>query len=143
MIVSGRWVCFNCKTDGQPMYETNAAGQRIKIKLGVTMRALKVYRKGRFGGKGKLVGEATVCQNCYDLGHNKVPFGSFNGYIPAPKPMPPEIAKKLEEAKRKAELGLLKPLPLQPKSPPSSPASSSQVVPPSPSPDPKYKPQEK
>jgi hypothetical protein len=112
MKVAGIWVCFNCKTQGQPVYD-KVEGKVVRVKPGVTMRHLEVRRPGKFGGKGKVVAEANVCQNCYDLGFNKVPVGGFNGYIPAPKELSPEMKKALEIAKekqRKAEEQLANPV---------------------------------
>lgn len=119
MNVSGIWVCFNCRTRGNPEYDT-VDGKQVRTKPGVTMRHLEVRRPGKYGGKGKVVAEATVCQHCYDLGFNKVPVGGFNGYVPKSKELPPEIREFLKKKQAEAEAQVAKPLyPLSSK-PPSS-----------------------
>jgi hypothetical protein len=79
--ISGKWVCFNCKTDGLPIKGRTKSGEITVLKPGVNMRKLEVRRAGKFGGKGKIVAEAYVCQTCYNQGNTKVPLG-FNGFIP-------------------------------------------------------------
>ena len=92
MMIAGKIVCFNCQ-----------GKRRDKNLRPFPLKKLEVIRKGKNPKKkGKVIAEAWVCMSCYNEGHDKVPFGGFNGEMKTAA-LPQGILEKAKEGMARAE----------------------------------------